>query len=94
MCTPIEITIWDHDIERIADIDRNLHRALRKIGRRCQILCMSEPPMLARKGVLHSAPVLEIDGNLWSLKPGDNITEADCDSLVSIIFPSQDEGSD
>ncbi|MBU4275877.1 MAG: hypothetical protein KKC30_03950 [Proteobacteria bacterium] len=83
MGAPKEIIIWDHDVVRIAAIDRNLHCALQKVGHRCRVLSMSEPPLLARKGVLHKAPVLEIDGMFWSLKQNEEISEDECHFLIS-----------
>ena len=36
MSFPLSIVIWDYDPERIAEIDRNLHLALRELNLRVQ----------------------------------------------------------
>lgn len=86
MDDPLEIIIWDCNADRIAAIDRNLHLALKKIGRKAKVTCMSEPPLLARMDMLHRVPVLEIGGMHWSLTPGKEISEAACDLLLSKLF--------
>lgn len=80
---PLRIIIWDHNADRIAAIDHNLHCALRKVGIRGEVFSMSEPPLLARKGLIHRVPVLEIGGMHWSLTPGEEISEAACEQLLS-----------
>ena len=46
---------------------------------------MSEPPLLARMGVLHRVPILEIDGVQWALVPNCTISEEDCRNLLKIL---------
>ncbi len=78
----LEIVIWDYNPDRIAAIDRNLHSALKKLGRHGNVTSMSEPPLLARTGMLDRAPVLEIEGKYWSLVPGMEIPETACEQLI------------
>jgi hypothetical protein len=79
----LEITIWDNDTLRIAEIDRNLHSALTELKVKGLILSNSEPPLLARENLLDRLPVLEIAGNYWSKKNGKVFSKTDCLSLLS-----------
>ena len=79
------ITIWDNDIVRIRDIDRNLNLAMRELGIRRVIRVISEPPLLARENLLNRLPVLEIAGRYWSLKPGRTISQESCKGLLQMI---------
>lgn len=78
----MEITIWDNDIARIGVIERNLAIAMRYLGLSGTIHIMSEPPLLAREGLLNDVPVLEIAGKYWKLRPNSIITENDCLCLL------------
>ena len=79
---PIDICIWDNDSARIAEIDANLARALRSLGMRGNVRSMSEPPLLAREGLLNDVPALEIAGRYWKLRPNQTISEEACRSLL------------
>ena len=50
MSFPLSIVIWDYDPERIAEIDRNLHLALRELNLRGTVSSLSEPPLMSREG--------------------------------------------
>lgn len=63
MC--LKIVIWDLYPERIAQIDKNLHVALRQLGIKGLVTCNSEPPSLMRAKIYHRVPALEIEGNFW-----------------------------
>lgn len=63
MC--LKIVIWDLYPERIAQIDKNLYLALKKMGMKGLVTSNSEPPSLMRAGIYHRVPALEIDGNFW-----------------------------
>lgn len=82
----LRIIIWDLNAERISVIDRNLCLALQNRGIRGEIICMSEPPLLARMGLSHKVPVLEIGGMHWSHTPGEEISIEACEKLLSILF--------
>ena len=43
---------------------------------------MSEPPLLAREGLLNDVPALEIAGRYWKLRPNQTISEEACRSLL------------
>ena len=60
MSFPLSIVIWDYDPERIAEIDRNLHLALRELNLRGTVSSLSEPPLMSREGLVGREPVLEI----------------------------------
>ena len=47
MSFPLSIVIWDYDPERIAEIDRNLHLALRELNLRGTV---SSPRRAGRPG--------------------------------------------
>lgn len=85
METGSEIVIWDSVPERIAIIDENLHRAMRRVGIRCAVSSMSEPPLLARMDMLGRLPSLEINGDYWTLEPGRVITEEECIHLLQFL---------
>ncbi len=78
----MEIIIWDLDPNRIADINRNLRIALKDVGINANIVIMSEPPLISRMNLMHRVPLLEIDGNYWSLPPGVPITHNACLHLL------------
>ena len=67
MSFPLSIVIWDYDPERIAEIDRNLHLALRELNLRGTVSSLSEPPLMSREGLVGREPVLEIGDAYWSL---------------------------
>lgn len=68
MSFPLSIVIWDYDPERIAEIDRNLHLALRELNLRGTVSSLSEPPLMSREGLVGREPVLEIGDAYWSLR--------------------------
>ena len=72
MSFPLSIVIWDYDPERIAEIDRNLHLALRELN-------------LRGEGLVGREPVLEIGDAYWSLRPGESISKEACLKLLSRI---------
>lgn len=59
MSFPLSIVIWDYDPERIAEIDRNLHLALRELNLRGTVSSLSEPPLMSREGLVGREPVLK-----------------------------------
>lgn len=79
----LQITIWDNDAQRIAEIDRNLHFSLAELKIQGLILSNSDPPLLARENLLDRLPVLEIAGNYWSKKAGEVFSKDECISLLS-----------
>lgn len=78
----LEITIWDLDPVRIADIRHNLALAFQDVGIRANIIVMSEPPLISRMQLLHRIPLLEIKGKYWELKRGYPISREACLSLL------------
>lgn len=83
----LPVTIWDHDVRRIYEIEKNLRNVLKSMNIQGQISIMSEPPLLARTGVLHQIPLLEIQGKFWGTTPGRSISEQDILVLLNIIKP-------
>lgn len=84
MSFPLSIVIWDYDPERIAEIDRNLHQALRELNLRGTVSSLSEPPLMSREGLVGREPVLEIGDAYWS-RPGETISKEACLKLLSRI---------
>lgn len=78
----LEITLWDNDIPRMAEIERNLHQAMRVLGLHGQVNFMSEPPLLARMGMLNEVPVLEIGGLYWKHGANRTISPEACEALL------------
>ena len=85
MSFPLSIVIWDYNPERIAEIDRNLHLALRELNLRGTVSSLSEPPLMSREGLVGREPVLEIGDAYWSLRPGETISKEACLKLLSRI---------
>ena len=81
MSFPLSIVIWDYDPERIAEIDRNLHLALRELNLRGTVSSLSEPPLMSREGLVGR----EIGDAYWSLRPGETISKEACLKLLSRI---------
>lgn len=79
------LILWDHNTERIAEISANIRKVMQEKGIEGTIRVMSEPPLLARMGVLHRVPILEIDGVQWALVPNCTISEEDCRNLLKIL---------
>ena len=72
MSFPLSIVIWDYNPERIAEIDRNLHLALRELNLRGTVSSLSEPPLMSREGLVGREPVLEIGDaycSFWASAP-------------------------
>ena len=82
----LHIVIWDHDIERIARIERNLSTALKRLSIRAVVTSVSEPPALARSPVAGKYPALEIAGDFWTLSPGKTISEENCYALMAMLL--------
>ncbi len=80
----LNIVIWDLYPERIAQIDKNLHVALRNLGLKGTITSNSEPPSLFRANMYNRVPALEIEGNFWICKSSTPSVE-DCTQLLNKI---------
>lgn len=85
MSDVLNITLWDNDVPRIAEIKRNLHRALLRLGLRGRVRIMSEPPLLARMGMLNEVPVLEIGGLYWRHGANRAISPEVCEVLLRLV---------
>ena len=81
----LHITLWDNDIERIHKLDTALHQALRNRGLKARVDIMSEPPLLARMGLLNTLPVLEINGLYWRYNAQTGITVEALEALLKRI---------
>jgi len=86
----MRIIIWDNHPERIAEIDKNLHLALKYLGLKAIVTSNAEPPLLARENILDRLPVLEINGLYWSRKPGETFSKDDCISLLQKVLLNTD----
>lgn len=82
----LEITLWDNDIPRMAEIERNLHQALLALGLHGQVNFMFEPPLLARMGMLNEVPVLEIGGLYWKYGANRTIGPEACEALLRRVM--------
>ncbi len=85
----MNITLWDRDATRIADIEKNLRSAMKKLAIEGHITIMSEPPLLNRMGVINRVPLLEINGMYWSLHVEETIPESDIIDLLSALARQQ-----
>lgn len=61
-----QITIWDSDPIRIADISANITLAMKKLDVKYDIATQSETPLLSRMGLYGKTPKLEINGLYWT----------------------------
>lgn len=90
MSTVFNITIWDTHAGRIAEIERNLLSAMKRVGVRVVVDSQSEPPMISRMNLLHRIPTLEVDGMFWTLEPGETISEESCVQLLTMLKQQSD----
>ncbi len=81
----MEIILWDLDLNRVAEISRNLRLALKEADMKANLIIMSEPPLISRMNLTHRVPILEIEGEYWSLRPGETITKKQCSQLLNIL---------
>ena len=89
----MDITLWDRDATRIADIEKNLRSAMKKLSMQGHIAIMSEPPLLNRMGLINRVPLLEINGMYWSLHVEETIPEADIIDLLTALTRQQEARS-
>lgn len=82
----MHIIIWDNDAGRIAEIDKNLHLALKELSLRAVVTINAEPPSIARENLFGRLPVLEIAGRYWSLHPGKAFSKDQCISLLNRVL--------
>jgi len=85
----LKITLIDPDAIVLAKINENMKSALFEINIQASIICISEPPYIARENLLGKVPVIEIDNHYWSLKSGMPPTKAECMNLL--LFSMQGE---
>lgn len=85
----MDITLWDRDATRIADIEKNLRSAMKKLSMSGHVTIMSEPPLLNRMGVINRVPLLEINGMYWSLRADETIPESDILDLLTALNRQQ-----
>lgn len=77
--------IYDSDAPRLIQIERNLHQALKLSGLSGKVMCVCEPPFLARENLLEKVPVVEFNGKRWSLTPGKILDTQDLIKLLNIL---------
>ncbi len=70
----MKITIWDENGPRLQANTANLKKAAKELQIQVDILCQSEPPLLARMGLTGTTPVVEIDKHYWRLTIGEEIS--------------------
>jgi len=64
----LDITILDHDFDRLNECEASVKRALKTLGMKAVVTKVSEPPFLSRLNVWERLPALQIDGLIWSRK--------------------------
>ena len=64
----MEITVLDHDFDRLNACEASVKKALKTLGMKAVVTKVSEPPFLSRLNVWDRLPALQIDGNIWSRK--------------------------
>lgn len=79
----MNIRILDIDARRIAEIDRSINLALREMRIDALVTSNSEPPSLAREGLIGKVPVLEIAGKYWSIPGKRAFTKEECIQLLT-----------
>ena len=82
----MEIQILDNDARRIAEIDRNINLALRELKINALVTSNSEPPSLAREGLIGKVPVLQIADKYWSIPEKRAFTKQECITLLTRIL--------
>lgn len=64
----LNITILDHDFDRLNSCEASVKKALKELGMKAIVTKVSEPPFLSRLNVWEKLPALQIDGLIWSKK--------------------------
>ena len=82
----MDIRILDNDARRIAEIDRNINLALRELKIEALVTSNSEPPSLAREGLIGKVPVLQIAGKYWSISEKRAFTKQECLALLTRLL--------
>ena len=80
-----KIVICDHDVDRAFAIEKNMLAALRAAKRSVLVSIECEAPRLARMNAEGRFPVLDIDGEVWSLTPGKVFSFDDCARLLALL---------
>jgi hypothetical protein len=84
------INIWDENITRVIQIEKNLARAMRNVGVAAKVQVNSEPPHLMRLNLIGSTPAIQIDnGHFWRHTVGEVIT---VEQLEYLLRKLQKEG--
>ncbi len=78
----MDITILDHNFDRLNACEVSVKRALKELGMKAIVTKVSEPPFLSRLNVWEKLPALQIDGNIWSRKSKDAFST---DEVVKLL---------
>ncbi len=84
----IEIGLWDDDIERVKRMHSLLEKVLRNMRIPAYVCTNCEPPQLGRSNLFGRFPVLEINGDYWSRRPGVDFTEEQLEELFNRLLSS------
>lgn len=85
----LDVTIWDASVERIREMEKNLHAAAADEDIALHITIMSERPLLGRKNMLARMPVLEMENLQWTLHPHKACTVEECRALLHKVLLSK-----
>lgn len=84
------INIWDENIARVIQIERNLACAMRNVGVTAKVQLNSEPPQLMRLNLIGRTPAIQIDdGEFWRHTVGEVMT---VEQLEHLLRKLQKEG--
>ncbi len=82
MAHTLKIVVLDHQLDRMQECEQAVQQAVRELGLKAEVTMVSEPPYLARLDVWDRLPALEIDGMIWSRRPGEAFTSSEIAGLL------------
>jgi len=90
MTHTLRIVVLDHQLDRMRECEQAVHQAVRELGLKAEVTMVSEPPYLARLNVWDRLPALEIDGMIWSRKPGEAFSVSEIVGLLRKHYADPD----
>ncbi len=90
MADTLKIVVLDHQLDRMRECEQAVQQAVRELGLKADVTMVSEPPYLARMNVWDRLPALEINGMIWSLRPGEPFTGSEIARLLRKHFLDPD----
>jgi hypothetical protein len=81
----LKIILLDADAAKLMALNANIGWAAKKCRIKAQVVCIDEPPYLARENLFGLLPAIRINGEYWTLSPGVVPTKEQCASLLEML---------